>query len=388
MAEIALKGKMKVKTLKAEFKKVFGATLRVYNDVTCRGEYADDNATLASIRTEGAKGGEFSVKGNMHIGNFEKKVADLFGIGIQVANANDSELIDNNITLSQAATLSCAENKTNITESVVTDEETKKKFSSQFASIAMRIAKLDEQVQKEELLTIIKTAVNEPELFDLETIKTRCSVEIKFDSSLSIEEIASKVDKDSQETMWKLLIPVGLAGEELSMDTIETFLRLANLWNLDIPFCVKYLKNQISEDNDETLEELSHNYAIIANVVANIDGEITPEELHAIMNMAEVMQLDSIVVTLRLAMEHLGLTDYESHSAIVRKIAEQGWQDEMMDAWIKIALSDFKLSQEELDLLNGLCGILGIDWDDCCESIQQVIDEIENATGNSVEIAE
>ena len=52
MAEIALKGKMKVKTLKAEFKKVFGATLRVYNDVTCRGEYADDNATLASIRTE------------------------------------------------------------------------------------------------------------------------------------------------------------------------------------------------------------------------------------------------------------------------------------------------------------------------------------------------
>ena len=100
------------------------------------------------------------------------------------------------------------------------------------------------------------------------------------------------------------------------------------------------------------------------------------------------MQLDSIAVTLRLAMEHLGLTDYESHSAIVRKIAEQGWQDEMMDAWIKIALSDFKLSQEELDLLNGLCGILGIDWDDCCESIQQVIDEIENATGNSVEIAE
>ena len=268
------------------------------------------------------------------------------------------------------------------------DTEQKQKFSSQFASIAMRIAKLDEQVQKEELITIIKIAMNEPESLDLESVKSRCSLEVKFDSSLSLQELASTVEKDKQDMMWKLLVPVGLAGEELSMDVIETFLRLAKLWNLDIPACVKYFKNQISEDSDESLEEISHNYAIIANVVANIDGEITPTELHTIMNMAEIYELDTIVVTLRLAMEHLGLTDYESHSAIVRKIAEQGWQDEMMDAWIKIALSDFKLSQEELDLLNGLCGILGIDWDDCCESIQQVIDEIENATGNSVEIAE
>ena len=38
---------MKVKTLKENFKKKFGATLRVYKSVTCKGPFADDDATLA-----------------------------------------------------------------------------------------------------------------------------------------------------------------------------------------------------------------------------------------------------------------------------------------------------------------------------------------------------
>lgn len=44
---------MKVKTLKAEFKEAFGATLRVYKSESCRGAFADDEATLASIRAFG-----------------------------------------------------------------------------------------------------------------------------------------------------------------------------------------------------------------------------------------------------------------------------------------------------------------------------------------------
>jgi hypothetical protein len=54
---------------------------------------------LASIRAEGAKGGELAVKGNMQVGNFEKKVAEMYGIGVQVANADDSKLADNSATL-------------------------------------------------------------------------------------------------------------------------------------------------------------------------------------------------------------------------------------------------------------------------------------------------
>ena len=99
MADFSLNGRTNVKTLKDNFKKNFGGTLRVYKSVSCKGAFADDDATLASIRAEGAKGGELVVKGNMQVGNFEKKVAELFGVGVQVANADDSKLVDNSITL-------------------------------------------------------------------------------------------------------------------------------------------------------------------------------------------------------------------------------------------------------------------------------------------------
>ena len=102
MAEFTLNGRTKVKTLKANFKENFGGTLRVYKSATCKGAFADDDATLASIRAEGAKGGDLVVKGNMQVGNFEKKVAELYGIGVQVANADDSKLADNSVTLTAA----------------------------------------------------------------------------------------------------------------------------------------------------------------------------------------------------------------------------------------------------------------------------------------------
>ena len=99
MAEIKLTGNMKVKSLKADFKEAFGATLRVYKSASCKGGFADDNATLASIRAEGAKGGELKIVGHMQVGNFEKKIAEMYGIGVQVANADDSKLADNSATL-------------------------------------------------------------------------------------------------------------------------------------------------------------------------------------------------------------------------------------------------------------------------------------------------
>ena len=99
MAEFKLDGRMKVKSLKENFKKNFGATLRVYKSVTCKGAMADDNATLASLRAEGKAGGELTVGGNLRVGNFENKIAELFGIGVQVADKYDKKLADNDITL-------------------------------------------------------------------------------------------------------------------------------------------------------------------------------------------------------------------------------------------------------------------------------------------------
>ena len=102
MAEFTLNGRTKVKTLKANFKSTFGATLRVYKSTSCKGGFADDDATLASIRAEGCKGGDLVVKGNRQVGNFEMKVAEMYGIGVQVATKDDSALADNSITLAAA----------------------------------------------------------------------------------------------------------------------------------------------------------------------------------------------------------------------------------------------------------------------------------------------
>lgn len=107
MADFTLDGRTKVKTFKAEFKQNFGATLRVYTSVDCK-ELADDEATLASIRAEGFAGGELSVKGNMKVAGFERRVAELYGIGVQVANADDTAFADDAATLATAGSTTSA----------------------------------------------------------------------------------------------------------------------------------------------------------------------------------------------------------------------------------------------------------------------------------------
>lgn len=61
-----------------------------------------DDATLASIRAEGAKGGEIIVGSNRKVGSFEKMIADAYGIGVQVANAANTKLSKDDITLAAA----------------------------------------------------------------------------------------------------------------------------------------------------------------------------------------------------------------------------------------------------------------------------------------------
>lgn len=95
MADLTISGKMKVKTLKANFKNEFGSTLRVYNGQ----RFADDDATLASIRKNNAKGGDVKINGKMLVGNFEKKIFEEFGIKVQVATPDDTKLSEDSITL-------------------------------------------------------------------------------------------------------------------------------------------------------------------------------------------------------------------------------------------------------------------------------------------------
>ncbi len=93
-----INGRIKVKTLRADFKKEFGLVLRVYNGRS----FADDDATLASIRKGDSKGGEFAPKRNTKVGNLEDKIMDMFGIKTQVAGSDDSYLCKNEYTLAKA----------------------------------------------------------------------------------------------------------------------------------------------------------------------------------------------------------------------------------------------------------------------------------------------
>lgn len=101
MAEFRIDSRMKVKTLKANFKKTFGASLRVYTTATCKAK-ADDDATLGQLMKGTAKGGEMTVGSNLRVGNFEKKLGELYGIGVQVANGADTKLSNNDISLAAA----------------------------------------------------------------------------------------------------------------------------------------------------------------------------------------------------------------------------------------------------------------------------------------------
>ena len=104
MPDIKVTGGVKVKTLKNNIKRAYGCTLRVYSGNS--NVFASDEATLASIRIKGLKSkGEFTVNGNMLVGNFENKMKEEFGIKVQIASPNNRYLVDNGITLSAAGRL-------------------------------------------------------------------------------------------------------------------------------------------------------------------------------------------------------------------------------------------------------------------------------------------
>jgi hypothetical protein len=96
MADFKVSGRMSVERLAGQFKTSFGGTLRVYHGA----KFADPKATLASIRANGAAGGEFTASGNMHAGRFEREMMDKFGIRVQVANKDNTALMPDNTSLS------------------------------------------------------------------------------------------------------------------------------------------------------------------------------------------------------------------------------------------------------------------------------------------------
>ena len=98
--ELRIDGRMKVKALKEQFKDVFGGTLRVYDG----NKFADDDATIASIRKSGNKKVDsFTIGGNMQVKGFVERMLENYGITVKVATADDSKFVKPDVTLARVA---------------------------------------------------------------------------------------------------------------------------------------------------------------------------------------------------------------------------------------------------------------------------------------------
>ncbi len=93
-------GRTTVSKLKTMFREEFGIGVRVYSG----NRFAEDTATLASIRNGGdAKKSDFELRGNMKVGNAEKLFKDVFGITIQIEDSA-GKLADNRVTIASLKT--------------------------------------------------------------------------------------------------------------------------------------------------------------------------------------------------------------------------------------------------------------------------------------------
>ena len=99
MADFNISGHMKIKTLKKNFKEQFGSNIRVYNGV----KFASDDDTVGKIAKKTVKRGEdVTAHGRTKVANFEEQMSKIYGIKIQVATRDDSELVGNDISLTQS----------------------------------------------------------------------------------------------------------------------------------------------------------------------------------------------------------------------------------------------------------------------------------------------
>jgi tryptophanase len=78
-------GKMLVKNFKKAFSDEFGVGINVHNGFST-GSYAEDGATLSSIRSDkaGDASGELDLHGNMSVATAENAIKDALGFKVQI----------------------------------------------------------------------------------------------------------------------------------------------------------------------------------------------------------------------------------------------------------------------------------------------------------------
>lgn len=452
MAEFSFNGHTKVKTFKAKFRETFGATLRVYKDVACQEGFADDEATLAAIRTAGAKGGELTVRSHMQIGNFEKKVAKLFGIGIQIANAEDTELVDDSITLSEVGSIptKTSENsskKNHVRIEIELPEYEYVALNQDECPIGDTFAFNDACEGFNSIKIYVDGQLLETEDDEIE-LKSKYSDYQSHKLNWDVDEIIYSVGyyENTVSRVWEFEVEnfdlekltekwtcydVSYAdyeaenhhltllydGQELEED-LEGYGSendgYEQIWSMDDDedecYCDDEDMNDDSNEDVETddcnveitpegtiIEEkpvefsmsLSEKFGILATTLAGMDNNLQKGEVDIALIIArQCNQLNVDEVRTAIFKELKGIQEYESQSKIVKSI--QGDDRELIFQYlVLLAISDLTLSQGELQLLGGIADVWGWDWDDCSNMINCIIENFQNDNpGKIVKIEE
>jgi hypothetical protein len=95
---LKIDGRMKVKTVRENFKETYGFCLRVYNT---QNHFVDDDDLICAVRQDdnADKSGDITINPEWTIDEFEKKVMEIFGVKVQVYTPDDTKLADNDIKL-------------------------------------------------------------------------------------------------------------------------------------------------------------------------------------------------------------------------------------------------------------------------------------------------
>jgi hypothetical protein len=224
-----INGRMKVKTLRADFMKEFGLTIRVYDGRS----FADEDATLASIRKGDSKGGEFSPKRNSKVGLLENKIEELFGLKTQIAGSDDSYLCDNDLTLAGA---------------LETDQKKVVKKSR-------KSAENDSAVDGDNDVVVVVAA-------ESDIVAAADSIEVEADIVAAEERIEVKVDES--DTLIKET-PLGELSEPKSTNITQADQTTLIVGNFDLS-----TGERVDGSNPEKLEQQSENDA-------SVESEATKE---------------------------------------------------------------------------------------------------------------
>jgi hypothetical protein len=101
MATIRVTRASSVQSIKSQFSKEFSCNIRIYNGA----KLADDKMKISDLSKTDNPGGELALGARSRVENVEKYFMQAFGIKVQIANADNSKLAGNELTLTQAGKL-------------------------------------------------------------------------------------------------------------------------------------------------------------------------------------------------------------------------------------------------------------------------------------------